>query len=226
LVCYLPNILDALSSWFKAYQTYSRSNTHPSSFYFHASSIIIHQFSTVLLNIPLSVLQNAIGKEGTTGSTQAFLTLTRWARKSPEVADEAAYHAIKTIMMLAASKDEAEGGIKNIDTAPYSLITIFLCHIVLWVFANVAPHSQKLQLFDTVSRTIDMKYTTFSAILRRAFRLEQIGISPTKARDTIGNGSDVASIILLKSAAGMLTRLGTWGASLNLALLLHERAEM
>jgi len=32
--------------------------------------------------------------------------------------------------------------------------------------------------------------------------------------------------MLFRSAAEMLTRLGTWGASLNLALLVHRRAEM
>lgn len=31
--------------------------------------------------------------------------------------------------------------------------------------------------------------------------------------------------IMFRSAAEMLARLGTWGASLNLALLLHKRSE-
>jgi hypothetical protein len=39
-----------------------------------------------------------------------------------------------------------------------------------------------------------------------------------RKKDVLGN--------IFKSAAQSLTHLGTWGAALNLALLLHRRAEM
>lgn len=116
-------------------------------------------------------------------------------------------------MMIAPNKYGTEGGIRNIDTAPYSLITIFLCHIVLWVFANVAPHLQKLRLVDTVLRNIDMRLTPFPGILRRAFGLGDNGMQvsrrATQGSDKDEHGRDAAPIVLFRSAAEMLTRLGT-----------------
>jgi hypothetical protein len=199
-----------------------------SSRHFHASSVIVHHLSTILLDISLSDLQNAIGKEGAAGSERAFAKLTRWARKSPQLAEQVVCHAIKTIIMLAPGKDNGEGGIRNIDTAPYSLITIFLCHIVVWAFANVALQTQKLRLFEMISRTPELRSTAFVTTLQRSFGLDEYEGQPSKttmqeSENQNGPGSEAA---LFRSAAEMLTRLGTWGCSLNLALLLHKRAEM
>jgi hypothetical protein len=202
-----------------------------SSRHFHASSIIVHHLSTILLDISLSDLQNAIGKEGTTGSTRAFTKLTKWARKSPQLAEQVVCHAFKTIVMLAPGKGNGEGGIGNIDTAPYSLITIFLCHIVVWAFANVATHSQKLQLFHGISRNMELRSTAFLCTLQRSFGFnEHAAQRPTKTgheyKDQNEQNSAAAANLMFRSAAEMMIGLGTWGAALNLAQLLHERAEM
>ncbi|KAE9371442.1 hypothetical protein N431DRAFT_410158 [Stipitochalara longipes BDJ] len=223
-------LANALASWGRAYQTPSRSNTHVSSRHFHASSIIVHHLSTILLDISLSDLQNAIGKEGAAGSIRAFAKLTKWARRSPQLAEQAVCHAIKTIVMLAPGKN-GKGGIRNIDTAPYSLITIFLCHIVVWAFANVASDSQKLQLFDIVSQNVELRSTAFFATLQRSLWVEgdwahALRKEVQEGDDQIEQDSAAAANLLFRSAAEMLIRLGTWGGALNLALLLRERAEM
>jgi hypothetical protein len=221
---------DALASWGRAYQIPSRSNTHNSSRHFHASSIIIHNLSTILLDISLSDLQNAIGKEGTTGSTRAFARLTKWARRSPQLAEQVVCHAIKTILMLAPGKNNGEGGIRNIDTAPYSVITIFLCHIVVWAFANVASDAQKLRLLDTISRNVELRLTPFFATLQRSLWTggdwSHTLRKEVQEDDQVEQNSAAAANLLFRSAAEMLIQLGTWGCALNLASLLHERAEM
>ncbi|KAN0096400.1 Fungal specific transcription factor domain containing protein [Hyaloscypha variabilis] len=223
-------LADALASWGRAYQIPSRSNTHNSSRHFHASSIIIHNLSTILLDISLSDLQNAIGKEGTTGSTRAFARLTKWARRSPQLAEQVVCHAIKTILMLAPGKNNGEGGIRNIDTAPYSVITIFLCHIVVWAFANVASDAQKLRLLDTISRNVELRLTPFFATLPRSLWTggdwSHTLRKEVQEDDQVEQNSAAAANLLFRSAAEMLIQLGTWGCALNLASLLHERAEM
>jgi hypothetical protein len=202
-----------------------------SSRHFHASSIIVHRLSTILLDISLSDLQNAIGKEGTTGSARAFAKLTKWARKTPHLAEQVVCHAIKTILMLAPGEDHMEGGIRNIDTAPYSLITIFLCHIVVWAFANVAIQSQKVQLLDVVSKSMDVRSTPFFATLKRSLGFDgnaaqRMRMTGQEHEDQNEQNSTAAANLLFRSAAEKMIRLGTWGAALNLAQLLHERAEM
>lgn len=213
--------------WGRSYQILSRSTTHASSRHFHAVSVIVHHLSKILLDVSLSDLQNALGKEGATGSARAFAKLTKWAYKSPRVAEQVVFHAIRTIIMLAPGKDNEEGGIRDIDTAPYDLITIFLCHVVVWAFAKVASHTQKLQLCDMISRSPDLRSTAFFTTLRRSLGVEGHEPRPSKGtgeeKEGHGQGSEAA---LFRSAAEMLTRLGTWGAALNLALLLQERAEM
>ena len=201
-----------------------------SSRYFHASSVIVHHLSTIFLGISLSDLQNAIGKEGAPGSARAFAKLTKWAHKSPELAEQVVSHAIRTIILLTPGKDNGEGAIRSIDTAPYSLITIFLCHIVVWAFANVGSHSQKLRLFDTISRNAELKSTSFFSTLQRSFGFEEHGVDQSKKigqdEDQKNQGPAAPANLLFRSAAEMLIPIGTWGASLNLAQLLYERAEM
>lgn len=205
-----------------------------SSRHFHASSIIVHRLSTILLDISLSDLQSAIGKEGAPGSARAFAKLTKWASKSPQLAEQVVCHAIETIIILAPGKDNGEGGIRNIDTAPYSLITIFLCHIVVWAFANVASHSQKLQLFNGISGNVELQSTAFFTTLQRSFGLDgraarhQQPLKTTRreGEDQNEHSPTAAANLLFRSSAEMLIRLGTWGGALNLAQLLHERAEM
>jgi hypothetical protein len=58
-----------------------------------------------------------------------------------------------------------------------------------------------------------------------AFRDDELGsVHRTAGAAGIGNEGDPR--IVMRRAAETLSRLGTWGASLNLALLLHQRAKM
>lgn len=206
-------LAESLDAWANAYLSRSQPHSHPSSRHFHACSVVIHHLSTILLDVPLSDLQNAIGKDGMTGIVQALSNLSNWARRSPHIADQVAYNATKTIVSLAPSQILSDDGIRNVDTAPYSLIAIFLCHIVLWAYATVTAREQRMRLLDNVMQHPVLGKSNFVVLLKRAMGLD-------------GNEEDGEPKLLFRSAAEMLTRLGTWGGSLNLALLLHRRAEM
>jgi hypothetical protein len=131
--------------------------------------------------------------------------LSNWAKRSPQHAQEVALNAANTIISLAPKKGMD-------DTAPYSLITLFLCHVVLWAFAHVSPRERKVDFLEMVEKDEVMKSNPFLDVLRAGLGVDERGSRGEKA--------------LFRSAAEMLTRLGTWGASLNLALLVHRRAEM
>ncbi|CZR69447.1 uncharacterized protein PAC_19347 [Phialocephala subalpina] len=206
-------LAESLDAWANAYLSRSQPQSHPSSRHFHACSVVIHHLSTILLDVPLSDLQNAIGKDGMTGIAQALSNLSNWARRSPHIADQVAYNATKTIVSLAPSQNLSDDGIRNVDTAPYSLIAIFLCHIVLWAYATVTARDQRMGLLGNVMQHPVLGKSNFVVLLKRAMGLD-------------GNEEDGEPKLLFRSAAEMLTRLGTWGGSLNLALLLHRRAEM
>jgi hypothetical protein len=167
-----------------------------SSRHSHASLVIVHHLSTILLHISLSDLQPAIGKEGTPDSTRAFSKLTKWARTSPQLAKQVASHAIRTIILLAPGKDNGEAGIRNTDTATYSLITIFLCHIIVWAFAKVATSPQKLQFLETISENREITSTAFLATLKHSFTFEKHGKESSKTvrrgfEGRNGNGEEV-----------------------------------
>ena len=143
--------------------------------------------------------------------SQALLNLKLWARKSPRVAESVAFDAVTTIISLAPSRS------LNDDSAPYSIITLFLCHIVLWVFATVSPHSERRRLLESIGGDMDLPSNHFYDIVRKSMSLNDASDESTRTE---------APKILFKSGAEMLTQLGTWGASLNLALLIHSRADM
>jgi len=60
----------------------------------------------------------------------------------------------------------------NTDTAPYSLITVFLCHVVLWVFASVSPQEMKMQLLDILTHDDDISSSWFMVVLKRGLELD------------------------------------------------------
>jgi hypothetical protein len=139
--------------------------------------------------------------------SSAMLGLSRWARTSPSTAEGVAFNAVRTIVSLAPGQGDGRGDSGD-DGAPYSIIALFLCHVVLWVYASVSTEAEKRRLVGIVDVVEGLRGSEFVEVLKRA--LEERG-EPK---------------VLFKSAAEMLTKLGTWGAALNLALLIHKRAEM
>ncbi|RDW80404.1 hypothetical protein BP5796_05102 [Coleophoma crateriformis] len=219
----------ALSSWSKAYLSpSSRAISHPTSKHFHSASIVLCHLATILLDICLTDLQNAIGKDGSAGIPQAMTNLTKWTTENPQKAEEVAHNAVKIIVFLNSKRERYEEDAYLTDTVPYNLITIFLCHVVLWAYANVATPASKLHLLETVAANEVLHSSPFFATLANGLSEDQSS-AVDRVQHTNGAtktpGSDFPRL-LFKSAAEMLAQFATWGAALNLALLLHNRAEM
>lgn len=75
-------------------------------------------------------------------------------------------------------------------------------------------------MLEDVGGNEALRSSHFYGVLKSVMSIE----TPSGQPDSSTKGD--APKLLFKSAAEMLTQLGTWGASLNLALLIHRRAEM
>lgn len=81
---------------------------------------------------------------------------------------------------------------------------------------------------ETISKNMEITSTGFFATLKHGFVFEKYGKESEKtvrqgSKDRNGN---CEKALLFRSAAEMLTKLRTWGCSLNLVLLLHQQAKI
>lgn len=175
------------------------------------------------LNVSITDLQEAIGKDGPDGIKPAINRLKVWSldgyfasaswgssavQDTKSQAFMGAVEAINTIASIA-NRPSAQAAV------PYSLIGLFLAHVLLWGFAMTASPESKQLLRQHVSQL------SLSGPI--AEQLSSVLESSLCANPTPGFDAPCS---IFKHAAYSLTRLGTWGASLNMALLLHKRSEL
>ncbi|GAB7348642.1 hypothetical protein MBLNU459_g7013t2 [Dothideomycetes sp. NU459] len=163
--------------------------------------------------------------------------LSSWCRNNSAEAQHVALEAITTVDNivryqqrgnqswngLSGVSGRGSGSLqKPVDTSPYNIITLFLCHILLWTFATVTDEDQK-QAVGKALRELEpiSPNKPLYNITRKGLGLPENG-SGSEETASESEGPD----IFLKHAAKLMTRFGDWGASLNLALLLHWRSEM
>lgn len=111
---------------------------------------------------------------------------------------------------------------------PYSLISLFLAHVLLWSFAFSAPKTLREQLRQRIHQDVPLSTRMtrqLSTALEAALTNQTVDVSGMGSNAPQSPGIDGPQAIL-KHGAQVMTRLGTWGASLNLALLLHRRVDM
>jgi hypothetical protein len=177
----------------------------------------------MILDIPLTCAQNAIGKAGPAGIPPAMSDLALWTRSCSSQAVQATLIAAKLIHSLYPVRKEANGERKlasaHIDTGPCSIITFFLCHVTLWTFVCVAGSRQKRVLLELLKQEDGLSKSPLFLVLK------QVLLSGDAAEEG-GLSREDAMKLVFRSASEGLTRMGTWGCALNLAMLLHRRAEM
>ncbi|KAJ2894129.1 hypothetical protein MKZ38_007917 [Zalerion maritima] len=236
-------ILDDLELWHDLYGT-TRATTFLSSrdnspatpkSYFHLDSSLLHGLVRMFLNVSLTDLQDAIGKNGQAGIDLAMRRLRVWASRkhsrpiSPASTTEkvrnqtgkqtepepwalsAVMEAIKIIAFISCDSsrtNEAQAA------GPYCTISLFLSHVVLWAFAVVASPEAKTAMRDMVERHASQE----------GLRIHDMG---NWLESTLPNQYSAASgRIIFRNGAKGLTKIGIWGASLNLALLLRRRSDL
>jgi hypothetical protein len=206
----------------------------PSSTYFYECSKHLSQLSLIQVEIPVSDLQNAIGKSGVPGIREGVRNLKTWIRKSPDCAHITVLTAIKVINSLMPNS-----GSRGADTGPYGLVSFFLCHVTLWAFVSSATSDQMDKIYEAAQGDDTMRRGLFFPVVQAIWKPTASGsmtVNPsgdvTAVQSDISNEeSSVVKVpdgcrLIFRSAAEVLTRLGTWGAALDLAMIFSRRAEM
>lgn len=219
-----------LSLWTQAYASHlpSPQNSDPTSLYHHHAAAVLGKLSRVYLSVPITDLQEAIGKGGNAMIAPAMLRLSAWMNADPRKAEAAAIEAVNTIERILWFQKRQQPGLKGaertVDASPYNIITLFLCYVLLWAVTTVARQEQTHELRQALrdallNREGAFRSRSLQQVMLAALNLQNDGL----VHDNPGSGSPKA---LFKHAAQVLTRFGDWGCSLNLALLLHWRSEM
>ncbi|KAF7869946.1 hypothetical protein EAF04_004730 [Stromatinia cepivora] len=236
----------SLNLFSKTYLRPNLSTPHPTSHIFNHISIVQHHLSMLFLHIPFTDLCNSIGKSGQTGIVPALENLRLWAGDDPELAIGVAVRAAEAIMEINRSLDvETRRGVTierpkamkggMIDTGVYGAALLTMTHVILWAFAQVSDRKMKENLMKKLKGKGGDG--TFLNLLECEFRDsngdgEGLKLDLDLAMDIEGRNLKMgqqkingASKVLFRSAADKLTRFGTWGVALDMALLLHLRGE-
>lgn len=207
---------ESLNRWSEAYNHPSKSLPRLSnaSDHFQESSILLYNLGRLLLEISLTDLQDAIGRSGTSKIHEAMSNLSNWARLSPQSLD-AVLLCIETIDSLAPVNYNSSADKRSaVRYSIPSIITVFLCHISLWAFINVAGREQKQKLMHLIETNYKIKPSHFTAVVKRV--LIENGEDGTNC---MASSSD-ASRLIFRSAAEMLTRMdGYLGCSFGYGCL-------
>ncbi|TDZ27688.1 Nicotinate catabolism cluster-specific transcription factor [Colletotrichum spinosum] len=200
--------------------------------FFRSTAKMLVGLARMHLNTSISDIQGALGKGGRDAEMDAverfkssFEYLTRPSLPSASASDEtpsdratstrlagpraevtsrrfvAFRHAIEELLTIL---DEAELQ----SSSPYSTFGVFLNYVLLWMLVKTSSDEERADWREHVT-----------SIHSKGSRESELQGSITLALGTLGPGA------VLVQAAQSLARLGTWGASLNLALLLELRAK-
>jgi hypothetical protein len=145
--------------------------------------------------------------------------LAHWAREDPELAVDVAFKAAEAVIEVHRGIGAGLGvgvdiaGSDMIDTAAYGATLLLMGYVILWAFAQVADEGQKAQLMGRLEGLEGAEASDLVGIMRG-----EMGFSGA-------SGGVRQSRALFRSAAEILMKFGTWGVALDMAMLLHRRAE-
>ena len=163
--------------------------------------MIMYRLARLYLVFPVSGIQDCLGRSGPTDARAAMTRLGTWITQDLSGATRAVEDAASCISLIMCNKGESD---------PYDVIGLFLCHVVVWSFAHAASSDQKVSMIQQLQVTQEVS----------AEVLEVIHAGFTRA-GTQDESAINAPQLIFRHAIQSLVQLGTWGASSNLALLLH-----
>ncbi|KAF2033940.1 hypothetical protein EK21DRAFT_57555 [Setomelanomma holmii] len=195
------HLWNTLQIWHEVYACdYHSPRSDPTSAYFGRTAMIIFHLARLYLQIPLSDIQDCLGRSGSTDARIAMARLSAWVARDHEQTYEVVESAARCIAFIMANGDE---------TAPYDVIGLFLSHVAIWAIAKATTNLQRVEISKRLQQNgkISVEVCEF---------VEAGFVAPTP------NGSAGDPQLILKHAIQVRVRLGTWGTSSNLALLLHH----
>ncbi|KAF9693111.1 hypothetical protein EKO04_008614 [Ascochyta lentis] len=196
------HLLGVLELWNRSYiQQHQTRRLDATSSHLQRCSTIIYHLARLYLVFPISDIQDSLGRSGPADAQAAITRLAAWIDQSPVQAAHAVEDAAICITLIMCNKGESD---------PYDIIGAFLCHVIVWSFAHAAPSEQRSYIFQQLQD----KESVSPAVLE----VIQAGFACSDPTDA---SAPDAPQLIFRHAIQCLVQLGTWGASSNLALLLH-----
>ncbi|KAK5049543.1 hypothetical protein LTR84_004472 [Exophiala bonariae] len=207
---------------------------YSTSRYFYNASGSHHFLAILSLNVQIVDLQDALGKSGSAEMVLALENLSRVYEHDMAQTTASVMHCKKIAESdICGSVSPVHVGGEH-DSDPEVFITLFLGYVFLWTVAMTASSELKSRIITALSpATADGGQTKIAGVLQYALAIEDanlstiVGIDNLPAPDQSSRSERSARpTVILRTGAEALSRLRPWGACLNLALLLHQRAKM
>lgn len=190
-----------LEAWSSSYRHQQISRLDPTSAHLNRCSMMMYHLARLYLVFPIFDIQDCLGRSGPASTRAAMKRLSSWMAQHPQEASRVVEDASICISIVMCNEGESD---------PHDIIGLFLCHVVIWSIANTATSYQKDQAFRTLCHSSNISSSLLEVV--------EAGFSPSGADGSIEFD---APQLIFRHAIHALVRLGDWGASANLALLLH-----
>jgi hypothetical protein len=201
-------LLNMLELWYSSYGEPHHCSRRPDPASAHSQhiSMITYYLGRLYLVFPVSEIQDCLGRSGFADATASMARLSTWMTRCHEQAVRAVEDAATCITLIMCNKDES---------SPYDVIGLFLCHVIIWSIACVASPQQKSLIIQGLQNADGISVAMQEVI--------EAGFAQVNNLHESGLGSPR---LIFRHAIQSLVQLGTWGASSNLALLLHLHPSM
>ncbi|KAL0764365.1 hypothetical protein CaCOL14_013000 [Colletotrichum acutatum] len=221
------NIITSLESWEFYYGTKHSGNPIPDGaqspvLYFQKASQILRGLVNIQLHTCVADLQDALGKGGANAVDESLGRLRIYFTNGyTSYIDSYQGPPFESLDAFAKSVIETTSIMSNPtlqSATPYSIFGVFLNHVLQWAFLKSSPETLKSHLRRHLR---DNDFSYHGQGMSELTGILDFGLS---SADPAVINRDRSHLVLMQAAQN-LALLGTWGASLNLALLLQLRAK-
>lgn len=196
---------------------------------FYEAATRHYNLAVLSLNVQIVDLQDSLGKSGATEMAVALERLSNIYESDVAQTTATVLHC-KKLAEIDTGNNKCTTGTpttacagreRESDSHPEVFIGLFLSYVYMWTVAMTANAGLKTHILTAMASTPETAHSKISSVLQYALSVEDdnpqaINTTRSVARPTV----------ILRSGAEALSRLRPWGACLNLALLLHQRAKM
>jgi hypothetical protein len=205
-------------------------SVYTTSRHFHDTALTLIKLGRLSLHVPISDLQNALGKADVGGIAPAMRNMQQLLERHAEQTAGIFGSCLRTIDDLQVKPHQPGSTTTSTSTGlptaesirePVEIITCFLSQVLVWMLAHCAdPTRSQLLLKHMHEANVHGDFVTVvEAALEESTRAD-------RRTDRAGcNPSAHANTVLFAAADGF-SEMGPWAASLNLALLLWHRGRV
>lgn len=192
------------------------SSVYPTSKHFQTIARTHLEISYLMLHVPISDIQDALGKSGPGKVIPAMEIMRRSLAEHPDIVASIFRKCLSTVSELQSKLlDHDDRSIRNI-MEPASVISCFLSGVYAWAILRSSDREQAMFLQEQIPGVSGSD--AFSATVKEVISWKTNEQLPP---DHLGARTN----LVLHGVADVLGKMAPWSASLNMALLLCHRAK-